>query len=123
MEAAGDDQKVEPKKRNRPLLNLLKSNPLAGSTEKGDGTAKHLPGLGKHPVRDIVKRVLGGDDDDKEQRQLKQQASASAVSLAGLGQPGPASAFLPRISSSAMRATVRREINDAPAEIGESRRG
>ncbi len=65
--AAADDQKVEPKKRNRPLLNLLKDNPLAGGTEKpGDGTAKHLPGLGKHPVRDIVNRVLGGGDDDKD---------------------------------------------------------
>ena len=49
-------RRLSPNKRNRPLLNLVKNNPLAGGLEKGDGTAKHLPGLGKHPVRDIVKK-------------------------------------------------------------------
>ena len=74
-EAAGDDQKVEPKKRNRPLLNLVRNSPLAGGTEKSEG-AKHLPGIGKHPVRDLVKKVLGGnDDDDKDAGEGAQAAS------------------------------------------------
>ena len=73
-EGAGDDQKVEPKKRNRPILNLLKDNPLAGGLEKSEG-AKHLPGLGKHPVRDLVKTVLGDNDDDKEKAPAAEAAS------------------------------------------------
>jgi hypothetical protein len=63
-DAASGDQKVKPKTRNRPLLNLVRNGPLVGGAEKSDG-AKHLPGIGKHPVRDIVKRVLGGDEKKK----------------------------------------------------------
>ena len=66
--AAGDDDKDDDApKRNRPLLNILKNNPLnAGANKDDSGNAsavKHRPGLGKTPVRDLVKRVLGGNDD------------------------------------------------------------
>lgn len=62
---AGDDEtKVEPKKRNRPLLNLVRNSPLADMKPAG---ARHLPGIGKHPVRDLIKKVVnGGQDKDDD---------------------------------------------------------
>ncbi|PEG41224.1 hypothetical protein CQY20_06175 [Mycolicibacterium agri] len=63
---------------DRPLLNVLKHNPLArdgaqtnNATAVGSddgGSVKHRPGIGKTPVRDLVKRITGGDNrhDDKD---------------------------------------------------------
>jgi hypothetical protein len=69
-EDQGDDvgAKVTPKK-NRPLQNILKFNPLDQGGKKDDGAAstnKHRPGLGKTPVANLVKRILGGDDHEKK---------------------------------------------------------
>ena len=73
---AADGPEVLPK--NRPLLNVLKLNPLDQSAKKdskdnasalgsdSDAPGKHRFGIGKTPVRDLVKRVLGGGDDDKD---------------------------------------------------------
>lgn len=58
---------------DRPLLNVLKINPLdrsakkdesenAGAADVGGTTVKHRPGLGKTPVRDLVKRITGDKD-------------------------------------------------------------
>jgi hypothetical protein len=74
-EDQGDDvgAKVTPKKvtpkKNRPLQNILKFNPLDQGGKKDDGAAstnKHRPGLGKTPVANLVKRILGGDDHEKK---------------------------------------------------------
>ncbi len=76
--AGGDGPEVKPKKhRPRVELNVLKLNPLDQSTKdggaaqggNGDGgtsTAKHRPGAGLTPVRDLVKKVLGGGHDDQK---------------------------------------------------------
>jgi hypothetical protein len=63
-----DDDKVVDHKRNRPLLNVLKLNPLDLGTKKeakdADGTSgKHRFGT---PVRDVINKVLGLDDDDDD---------------------------------------------------------
>ena len=59
---------------DRPLLNVLKINPLDRSAKKdgadnagvGGSTVKHRPGLGKTPVRDLVKRITGDKDRDDD---------------------------------------------------------
>lgn len=72
---------------DRPLLNVLKINPLdrgankdaSANADAGSGgtTVKHRPGLGKTPVRDLVNRVLGGNDrDDDGGSQSETQAAA-----------------------------------------------
>ncbi|WP_123025369.1 hypothetical protein [Mycolicibacterium stellerae] len=81
--AAAEGPEVTPKKhRPRVELNVFKLNPLDqnNNSKDADGaaadnkdaatttTAKHELGFGKTPVRDLVKKVLGGgnDDDDKD---------------------------------------------------------
>ncbi len=63
---------------DRPLLNVLKLNPLDRGANKdesanagagsGGTTVKHRPGLGKTPVRDLINKVVDGgkkkSDDD-----------------------------------------------------------
>ena len=75
LPGAADGPEVLPKK-NRPLLNIFKVNPLDRDAKKetkdgagslgsdNEATGKHRFGT---PVRDLVKRVLsGGDDDDDD---------------------------------------------------------
>jgi hypothetical protein len=62
--AVADGPEVLPKK-NRPLLNILKVNPLnraakADGPVRALGGGKHGLGIGKTPVRDLVNKVLGG---------------------------------------------------------------
>ena len=74
---AVDGPDVTPKKhRPRVELDVFKINTLAPDNESDNGvaeagkdggtttTAKHSLGIGKTPVRDLVKRVLGGVDND-----------------------------------------------------------
>jgi hypothetical protein len=51
-------------KKNRPLLNVVRHSLGAQNDDSDNAAGKHRPGLGKHPVRDLVQRILGGDDDD-----------------------------------------------------------
>ena len=68
-EATGDDQKVEPKTRNRPLLNLVRH-----SLGADEGTANKVGAesgtAGKHrigtPVRDLINTVVNGGRDKSE---------------------------------------------------------
>ena len=80
-------QACRPKKPRGPLVNILKHNPLnpgnaaingQGAGDEGDEdqatetgtTVKRFPshrlGEGKTPVRDLVKRVLGGGKEENE---------------------------------------------------------
>jgi hypothetical protein len=74
-----DGPEVKPKKhRQRVELNVFKLNPLDKNNNDGDGaaqvgsgdgatsTAKHRPGLGLTPVRDLVKRITSGFDKDDD---------------------------------------------------------
>ncbi len=79
-----DGPEVLPKK-NRPLLNVLKVNPLdrGDKDEQVEGNAvgdeggtavKHRPGLGKTPVRDLVKRITSGFDRDDDESESETEA-------------------------------------------------
>ena len=96
------DPGVPPKKPRGPLVNILKHNPLnpgnaavngrgAGddvdddqATENGT-TVKRFPshrlGSGETPVRDLVKRVLGGGKEDRADQCSQSGGNGSAVNL------------------------------------------
>jgi hypothetical protein len=67
-----------PKNRQRVELNVFKLNPLDQNNKDGDNaaqisddggtttTVKHRPGINITPFRDLVRRVLGGLDNDND---------------------------------------------------------
>ena len=51
-----------------PTLNVGKAEPLdrGNATNDGDDTGNHGLGAGKTPVRDLIKEVTGGGDNQKD---------------------------------------------------------
>ncbi len=74
-EAAGDGQKVEPKKRNRPLLNLVRHS--LGADEDGVQAGSATGASGRHrigtPVRDLINKVVNGGHNEKEKQDEKEK--------------------------------------------------
>ncbi|WP_133119026.1 hypothetical protein [Mycolicibacterium agri] len=80
LSATTDEEKVAPKKY-RPLLNVVKRTLGTNASNENASPAKHRLGIGKTPVRDLVKRVLGGGlnkdkDKDKDKKEVAKDEAA-----------------------------------------------
>ncbi len=81
-----NDPDTTSKRRQLVNLNVLKGNPLLGggsraqqgsnAADSGSRTPTHRPGIGKTPVRDLVKRVTSGFDRDDADDSGKNQDSS-----------------------------------------------